>query len=209
VTIATMVTWVSVVVPVRHSPGTTRKTVDALLKQTYRGPVEIVVVGDRDDPVWDVVRDEIDAGQVQIVEVSSPNPSFRRNAGLSAATGDVLCLPDCDVVPACDWVSTGVALLGDRWRCVAGPMASTVCFTREVYERVGGFDPRHAFLHQDREWFARMVHAGYNFLCTPLLVAYDERSGRRDAHEGRRRASARAPIRASSRARGCPTRGRG
>jgi glycosyltransferase involved in cell wall biosynthesis len=204
-----MITWVSVVVPVRHSPGTTRRTVDALLNQTYRGPVEIVLVGDRDDPAWDVVRDEIESGQVQILEVSSPHPSFRRNTGLAAATGDVLCLPDCGMVPACDWVSTSVALLGDRWRCVAGPMASSVCFTREVYERVGGFDPQHSFLHEDREWFARMVHAGYRFLCTPLLVAHDERRSRRDRHDGRRRPSAPVPTRAWSRGRGCPTRSRG
>jgi glycosyltransferase involved in cell wall biosynthesis len=204
-----MVTWVSVVVPLRHSSAATRRTVDALLGQTYRGPLEIVLVGDPQDGAWEAVRPEIETGQVQIVEVASSSPSSRRNAGLAAATGDVLCLPDCDVVPACDWVLTGVTLLEDRWRCVAGPMASTVCFTREVYERVGEFDPRHAFLHQDRQWFARMVHAGYRFLCTPLLVAYDERGDRRDRHEERRRASARAPIRASSRARGCPMRGTG
>jgi hypothetical protein len=209
VTIDTMVTWVSVVVPVRRNPRTIRKTVDALLDQTYRGPIEVILVGDRDDPAWDPVRPEIDAGKVQIVEVRASDPSFRRNAGLAAATGDVLCLPECDMVPACDWVSTSVALLGDRWRCVAGPMASSVCFTREVYERVGEFEPCHAFLHQDREWFARMVHAGYRFLCTPLLVAYDERAARPDPHEGRRRASARGPTRASSRARGCPMRGSG
>jgi hypothetical protein len=177
-----MITWVSVVVPVRHR---IRATVDALLGQTYCGPLEIVLVGERDDPAWRILRPEIEAGQVQIVEIDAPSPSDRRNAGLAAATGDVMCLPDFGAVPACDWVSTSVALLRDRWSCVAGPLASSVCFTREVFERVGGFAPRHAHLSDDRLWFARMVDAGYGFLCTPLLLVEQERERLRDHHHAR------------------------
>jgi len=187
-----MLKWASVVIPVLHTEDALRRSVEALLSQTYRGPIEVILVGDRDAAAWEQVRPQIETGRVQTVELPSrgSDAHARRNAGLRAACGDVLCLTEPDMVPAPDWVATGVALLGGRWRCAA-PMAgaragipANLFFAREVYERVGAFGP---------DWYGRAIDAGYEILCTPRLVAYHaRRPGWREVagerrHGGRRR----------------------
>ncbi|WP_028061982.1 glycosyltransferase [Solirubrobacter soli] len=118
---------VSVVIPVKNSQRTIGRTVDSLLAQTYAGPIEVVLVGDVGDRSWDAVRAHIDEGRIRIIETQietgGRDSNHKRNLGLDAATGDVLCLTDSDMVLPSDWVATGVELLGS-WPCVAGPMAS-------------------------------------------------------------------------------------
>jgi GT2 family glycosyltransferase len=118
---------VSVVIPVKHSQRTIRRAVDSLLAQDYDGGLEVVLVGDPGDPTWSVLEPEIDAGLVRVVELEvetgGRDANAKRNAGLAAATGDVLCLTDSDMVLPADWIATGVRLLAGR-DCVGGPMLS-------------------------------------------------------------------------------------
>lgn len=118
---------VSVILPVKNSHATIRRTVDSLLAQDYRGSVEIVLVGDRDDTSWDALRDEIDGGLVTTlgveIDTGGRDANFKRNVGLAAASGEILALTDSDMVLPADWVSNGVALL-DAHDCVGGPMVS-------------------------------------------------------------------------------------
>jgi cellulose synthase/poly-beta-1,6-N-acetylglucosamine synthase-like glycosyltransferase len=118
---------VSVILPVKNSHGTIRRTVDSLLAQDYRGSVEIVLVGDRDDTSWDALQAEIDDGLIKTlgveIDTGGRDSNFKRNAGLGAASGEILALTDSDMVLPSDWISTGVALL-DTHACVGGPMAS-------------------------------------------------------------------------------------
>jgi GT2 family glycosyltransferase len=119
---------VSVIVPVKASERTIGQTVRALLGQSYDGPVEVILVGDCGDTTWEPIRLEIDVGMVRIIEVDvvtgGRDANHKRSVGLAAASGDVLCLTDSDMVPAPDWIATGAALLDDGWSCVAGPMTS-------------------------------------------------------------------------------------
>jgi cellulose synthase/poly-beta-1,6-N-acetylglucosamine synthase-like glycosyltransferase len=119
---------VSVVVPVKASERTIAQTVGALLSQHHDGLLEIILVGDRDDTTWQPIRREIEAGLVRIVEVDvatgGRDANHKRNAGLAAAAGDVLCLTDSDMMPGPDWIATGAGLVEAGWSCVAGPMTS-------------------------------------------------------------------------------------
>lgn len=118
---------VSVIIPVKNSHATIRRTVDSLLAQDYRGSVEIVLVGDREDTSWDALRSDVDRGRVKTlgveIDTGGRDANFKRNLGLAAASGEVLALTDSDMVLPTDWVSKGVALLETR-DCVGGPMVS-------------------------------------------------------------------------------------
>jgi succinoglycan biosynthesis protein ExoA len=118
---------VTVVVPVKNSQRTIVATVESLLTQDYPGPLEVLLVGDVGDRTWEPLRERIDAGDVRILELEvatgGRDSNAKRNAGLGAATGEVLALTDSDMVLPSDWVSTGVALL-DEHACVAGSMQS-------------------------------------------------------------------------------------
>jgi glycosyltransferase involved in cell wall biosynthesis len=99
----------SVVVPLESSRHTVRSTVDALLAQSYCGMVEIILVGDRDDPAWTTIWREIESGQVQAIEVENGDLEYKRAVGLEAASGDVLCVASEGVTPPRDWVAREVA----------------------------------------------------------------------------------------------------
>lgn len=118
---------VSVVVPVKNSQRTFRRTVGSLLDQDYPGHVEVILVGDRGDATWNALGPELPERRIRIIEVEietgGRDSNFKRNAGLAAASGDVLCLTDSDMVLPPHWLSAGVALL-EQYECVGGPMIS-------------------------------------------------------------------------------------
>jgi cellulose synthase/poly-beta-1,6-N-acetylglucosamine synthase-like glycosyltransferase len=119
---------VSVIIPVKRSQATIRRTVESLLGQGYAGAIEILLVGDRQDPTWTAVQDYIDRGAVRAIEVAvqthGRDANAKRNIGLRQVLGEVLALTDSDMVLPSHWIATGVALLGEGWDCVTGPMAS-------------------------------------------------------------------------------------
>ncbi len=119
---------VSVIIPVKNGGSTIARTVHSLLNQSYRGAVEVILVGDAGDSTWTAVERDIARGLVTIVETSvhtgGRDSNHKRNLGLEAAAGDVLCLTDSDMVLRYQWLETGVALLDEGWACAAGGMAS-------------------------------------------------------------------------------------
>ncbi|HEU4785487.1 MAG TPA: glycosyltransferase [Ktedonobacterales bacterium] len=117
---------VSVVIPVKMNQATIRATVRSLLNQDYRGSIEIVLVGDINDPTWETIREYIDSGRVRVLEaeVHSANrdANAKRSIGLKAARGDVLALTDSDMILPPHWIATGIQYILRGWPCVAGPM---------------------------------------------------------------------------------------
>ena len=122
---------VSVVIPVRNSQKYIRQLIDSLLKQDYRGKMEIILAGNRDDETWPAIRDHIDRGRVTIVEVNNPpgwvwrDSNRKRNVAVRKATGTILAFTDSKIQHPQDWISTGVRLLQDyNVQAVAGIMVA-------------------------------------------------------------------------------------
>jgi glycosyltransferase involved in cell wall biosynthesis len=87
---------VSVVVPTRDRPEPLRRAVAAILGQSYRGPVECVVVFDQSDP--DLPWPELPAGRrlVCVGNRRTPGLAGARNSGILAATGELVAFCDDD-----------------------------------------------------------------------------------------------------------------
>jgi glycosyltransferase involved in cell wall biosynthesis len=87
---------VSVVVPTRDRPEPLRRAVTAILGQTYRGPVECVVVYDQSDP--ELSWPEPPPGRRLIVVRNQRTPGLAgaRNSGVLAATGELVAFCDDD-----------------------------------------------------------------------------------------------------------------
>ena len=117
---------VSVVIPVKKSQATIRATIESLLNQDYSGQVEILLVGDVNDPTWEPIRPYIDAGLVTIIETTirsaNRDANAKRAIGLQQAKGEYLALTDSDMALPKDWISTGIGYIARGWPCVAGPM---------------------------------------------------------------------------------------
>lgn len=118
---------VSVVIPCKRSQKTIRPTVEALLQQDYEGLVDVILVGDLDDPTWTAVSDITDPRLLLLEEPPSEGRdcNIKRHAGLTKARGQYLALVDSDIVMSPDWLSRGIGLLETAGvECVAGGMES-------------------------------------------------------------------------------------
>ncbi len=119
---------VTVVIPVYNRRAILDKTLAALLHQTYPRELFNVVIADdgsHDHPETLVQEYE---GRLDISVVRQDDCGFRvarvRNLGMAAATGEIIVLLDCDMLPAPDhlesilkWFHVGelpVAVIGDR-----------------------------------------------------------------------------------------------
>jgi glycosyltransferase involved in cell wall biosynthesis len=124
---------VSVVIPTRDRPDFVRNAVRSVVEQDYRGPIEVLVVFDNCDP--SDVRVPPSRGERTIVTLTNdrkPGPLGARNAGIAAATGDVIAFLDDDdewlpsklsrqvellAAGSADMVFTGVRFVaGSRYR---------------------------------------------------------------------------------------------
>lgn len=124
---------VSVVVPVRNAPQRIAVCIEALLAQTYpRDRVQIVIVdNDSDDDTPDVV----DSYPVtRVTESAAHSPYTARNAGIAAATGDIIALTDANCVPTENWLANGVRTLLDHGADLVG---GKVTFTFSPRPTVG------------------------------------------------------------------------
>jgi GT2 family glycosyltransferase len=94
---------VSIVVPTCNRPDDLRRCLMALKAQVSRRRVEIIVVDNRPGATQtpQVMRDFPD---VMLIEESRPGLSYARNAGFSAATGDILVAVDDDVTVPSGWL---------------------------------------------------------------------------------------------------------
>lgn len=105
-----MMPRVSVIVPVFEDRPSLERCLDSLLRQRRtKLPPEIVVVDNGSaEPLEDL--GERDA-RVRIIREEAPGSYAARNAGISAARGDILAFTDADCIPATDWLAAGVSTL--------------------------------------------------------------------------------------------------
>ena len=119
---------VSVVIPCKANQRTIAATVTALFAQDYPNLIEVILVGDVDDPTWQALDGITDTRLVVLEHAVEPNlrdPNVKRDKGLSKARGEVLALADSDIVMDRDWLTRAVGLLRQQGSgMVAGGMRS-------------------------------------------------------------------------------------
>jgi glycosyltransferase involved in cell wall biosynthesis len=87
---------VSVVIPMHNSSGTIARTLDSVLRQTYR-PIEVIIVDDcSTDAAVGIVRG-YKAPVIRLVQLSERGgASGARNVGIESATGELVAFLDSD-----------------------------------------------------------------------------------------------------------------
>jgi cellulose synthase/poly-beta-1,6-N-acetylglucosamine synthase-like glycosyltransferase len=104
---------VSVVVPAYNVEETVGAWLDSLLAQTYpQEKVELIVVDNAStDATPDVLRSY--DGRIRVLRERKRGPAAARNAGLSAARGELVAFTDADCIVDADWLRHIVASLDD------------------------------------------------------------------------------------------------
>jgi glycosyltransferase involved in cell wall biosynthesis len=166
---------VSVIVPVYNDKKRLRACVEALHRQSYGGPLEIIVI---DNGSTDGVADLATTFPSMIfLQESQAGAYAARNTGLIHATGDVFAFTDSDCLPDVDWLTLSVRglLASDRVGFVGGHIRIAL-------------DIQHASLAELYDLFTAFPQESYvkalNFAATANMVttrAMMERVGTFDA----------------------------
>jgi len=154
---------VSVIIAARNAATTLGATLDGLAAQDVDEPFEVIVVDDGSTDATAALAER--AGlEVTVVRERGVGPGPARNAGVAAATGELIAFTDADCVPVAGWLRAGLACL-ERADLVQGavhadpaaapgPFDRTLWVTRETglyecaslfvrrdaFERAGGFE---------------------------------------------------------------------
>lgn len=116
---------VSILIAVRNGEGTLGPQLSALLKQTYEGPIEIVVADNGStDATRALVEQMADTTSTPVVVVDAgarTGAPFARNCAARYASGDVFLICDADDIATRSWVAEMVASLGSH-EFVAGAL---------------------------------------------------------------------------------------
>jgi glycosyltransferase involved in cell wall biosynthesis len=128
---------VSVVMPARNAEHTLERQLDALARQRFDHPWELVVV---DNGSVDGTRVLLDAWRTRLAclrVVSEPRRGANRarNAGIGAARGDRILLCDSDDVVADDWVAALSSALDD-FDIAAGRLEYDTFNSHQVRDRI-------------------------------------------------------------------------
>lgn len=94
---------ISVIIPAYNAQHTIAKTLEALQKQDYPDPFEVIVVDD--GSVDDTARVVRGFSAVRYVYQVNAGPAAARNHGARIAKGVYLAFTDSDCVPRPDWIS--------------------------------------------------------------------------------------------------------
>ena len=94
---------VSIIVPTCDRPDDLRRCLESLASQATRHSIEVLVVDNQPSSTSaSTVAREFPS--VRLVTESRPGLSYARNAGIAAATGEIIVTTDDDVVAPAEWI---------------------------------------------------------------------------------------------------------
>jgi GT2 family glycosyltransferase len=147
---------VSVVVPTCGRPDDLRRCLTSLRRQASSRTMELIVVDNR--PETSVTRDAVrEFPNVRVVEERRPGLSYARNAGFTAALGEILIATDDDVIVPPDWLEKLVAPFArPDVMAVTGNVLPLELETESqvMFEAYGGLGKGFARREAGPEWFA-------------------------------------------------------
>jgi glycosyltransferase involved in cell wall biosynthesis len=157
----------SVIIPCRNGANTVADAVRSALAQTER-PVEVIVVDDASTDDTAAIAEG--AGARVIRNETRRNAGGARNAGMVAASGDLLAFLDADAVASPDWLARSRSIL-ERNPAVAAVGGRIINGRSSVYGKLD-------YYMNHSEWTARSA-AGQKANVPTMAIVY-----RRSAIEG-------------------------
>ena len=187
---------VSVMIPAHNAAAFIREAVDSVLSQTHRAD-EIIVVddGSTDDTVAML---SAYGAAIRVMRQPQRGVSAARNAGIQAASGELIAFLDADDVWLPDKLTRQMAVFASDpetdavyghaeqfyspeiepgfWRRIRtqpgllpAPVPSAMLIRRTAFDRVGPFDPRLG-IGVEIDWFARLTEGQLVVVMLPEVV---------------------------------------
>ena len=197
-------TTLSIIIVVKNDRGIS-DTLDHLQRSRTNVAHEVIVV-DASEPhvLADIRASHAWVRWCQFPPSHQRSTPQQRNRGLELATGDLIAFIDANCIPSPDWLDAIARRLAQGEDIVCGPVLDAgadnlvhyapsiatgtyvdVCttisvgFTRQVVNRIGGFDPSFRF-GQDIDFFWRATEAGFKIYYDPQVVISHEWGSRKE-----------------------------
>lgn len=151
---------VSIIVGTCERPAALRRCLESLHLLRYRGKLEIIVVDNRPlSPAAAEIAAVVAAfPTVSLVAEPRPGSSYARNAGVAAASGEIIAMTDDDMEVAPDWLEQLVEEFGrEDVLAVTGNTLAAALETQAErdFEQYGGFCRGFKRLEFNQRWFFR------------------------------------------------------
>ena len=176
---------VSIIIPCYKQEEYLNEAIDSALNQTVK-PLEVIVVNDG-LPTWDNWKNNYSNKLVKVINQENKGVSSARNTGIYASRGKYILTLDADdkiepdfikkTIGINDVVSTTLKTFGTEERIwdpemdhptfkdfiVNNRINCFSLFTREAFDKVGGYDEKMRLGYEDWYLWVRMSHAGFKF----------------------------------------------
>ena len=182
---------VSVVIPVLNAASVLPTCLDAIARQAKAPPFEVIVIdnGSQDDTAREARAHRIGP---RVIAEAARGPYAARNAGIAAATGEVIAFTDADCEPEPGWLRAGVVAIDLGADLVGGSIvqrASTSPTVWERYDRALYLDQRQyvtdqGFAATANLFVRRRVFEGVGEFRPELVASGDVEFGRRASDAG-------------------------
>jgi glycosyltransferase involved in cell wall biosynthesis len=187
---------VSIVIPCYNQAHWLPDAIESAINQTFK--CEVIVVNDGSPDNTDEVAKKY---PVKLIKKENGGLSSARNAGIKSSKGDFILPLDADdkldptFVERClgvdDIVSTYQQWFGDEDRLLSAPRIHpkyedflngnqiNCCslFTKEMWEKLGGYDENMRIGYEDWDFWLRAAKAGYTITVIPEGLFYYRKHG--------------------------------
>ena len=188
------------VVPTFRRHDLLRRCLTAVAAQRLPGTeYEVIVADDANEPATRALVEAVASATQRVIRYvgvtgHARGPAAARNRGWRAARGAVVAFTDDDPIPDPEWLTEGLAALGDldaAWGRIVVPLGESPtdyerdaagladagfvtanCFcTRDALARLGGFDERYrAAWREDSDLYFRLLEQGMRVAQVPTAV---------------------------------------
>lgn len=191
----------SIILPTKNNIRTIGKCLDSIVEQTYKNIEVIFVDNFSSDGTWELANSYVDRLNIKTMQVG-PERHAQRPAGFRATTGKYVYFIDSDMYMEADLVTEAVSLLENDtslgglfipelnvegsgfwtkvkafersfYRADEPGVSAARIFRREVYESVGGYDPK-LIAAEDWDLSDRIKKSGIKLGSTKTKVWHDE-----------------------------------
>lgn len=177
--------FVSVVIPTHQRKAILEQALHALKEQTYpRHRYEVLIVSDTLDGTNEMVTEQMRHWkQLRLIVIPSTSVCVARNIGIRQAHGEIVAFTDDDCLPRRNWIEKISArfvqqptILGIEGKTVKNNRhvfshatenlrggrypACNIAFTKEILNRIGGFDEDYHFFREDTDLAFRVLQHG-------------------------------------------------
>lgn len=172
--------FASVVIPTYNRKETLKRTMEAVLNQSYpKDKYEIIIVDDGSSDGTKELIEELSqkAGNIKYLKQSNKGPASARNRGIEIAKGKIILFTDDDCIPEEQWIKKHASwhLKDDKIIGVGGLLIS---YRKTLWDTMDWYRYKRLYIDKKIEYNPLLIgtnNCSYNRNILVQLIGFDEK----------------------------------